>query len=435
MPIVCGVKFRGTGKVYYFSPGAVQHLEVHDHVIVETARGKEMGQVTQPIHEVPEAQVVGELKPILRRATSVDLLDAQRYCRQEAEALTACREQVLKAGLPMKMVSAEYNFDGTRLTFCFSSEQRIDFRDLVRDLARVFKTRIELRQIGVRDEAKIMGGMGKCGRPLCCATWLTEFYPVSIRMAKQQDLPLSPMEISGCCGRLLCCLGYENDWYQEVKGRFPKVGKTVTSPAGIGKVLKVSALRETVSILLEDGSTVELTAEQLAGTAPLQSDQEIDLPSDDLERAPEVWLKPAETEPAARVEAARGTTFIEIEDERPLEAPRGVVETSGDAMRRQRPRTGTQSAEGSDEPLTHEASTGEGFTKRSQRRRSHRSRSAAPRAGQGQPSESQPQGEVEGTEPPRDSAVPSHRRNARSRRRRNTNKGEPSSEGSPTGAE
>jgi len=269
MPLVCGVKFRGTGKVYYFSPGDIEDLQVNDYVVVETVRGRELGRVTMANRQVGDGEIVGELKPILRHATTADLLDACRFRRRESEAIPLCEEQVARFGLPMKIVSAEYNYDGARLTFLFTSEQRVDFRGLVRELARTFRTRIELRQIGVRDEAKIVGGMGKCGRPICCATWLTGFCPVSIRAAKQQNLPLSPMEISGLCGRLLCCLAYENHYYKEVAGRFPKVGRRIETPCGSGKVVRVSVLTETVTVLLEDGSTVELTAEQLSGKAPI----------------------------------------------------------------------------------------------------------------------------------------------------------------------
>jgi len=269
MPIVCGVKFRGRGKVYFFSPGSIENLEANDYVVVQTVRGRELGRVAAPYFQVGDDEIVGVLKPILRQATAADLLDAWYYRSKEAEAVATCKEQAGKFHLPMKIVSAEYNYDGARLTFFFTSEQRVDFRELVRELARVFKTRIELRQIGVRDEAKIIGGLGRCGRPVCCATWLTGFCPVSIRMAKQQNLPLSPMEISGLCGRLLCCLGYENDFYKEVKGRFPKVGKVISTPCGTAKVIRVSVLKETATVLLGDGSTVDLTAEQLAGKAPI----------------------------------------------------------------------------------------------------------------------------------------------------------------------
>ena len=265
MPIVCGVRFRGGCKVYYFSPGSVDEILANDQVIVETSRGRELGEIALPLQQVSDDRIVGKLKPIVRVATAADLLESQRFRRQEDEAVGVCREQVVEHSLPMKIVSAEYSFDGTRLTFFFTSEKRVDFRGLVRELARVFKTRIELRQIGVRDESKIIGGLGKCGRALCCATWLTEFSPVSIRMAKQQDLPLSPMEISGLCGRLLCCLRYENDYYRRVKGKFPRTGRILKTPAGPGKVIKVSVLREMVRILLEDGGTIDVTADQISG--------------------------------------------------------------------------------------------------------------------------------------------------------------------------
>lgn len=277
MPIVCGIKFRGTGKVYYFSPGD-QDLEPNDYAVVETSRGKELGRVIMTPRQVDESKIVGKLKPILRLATTLDLLESQRFRRQETDALLTCRERVTEFNLPMKIIGAEYNYDGTRLTFFFTSEQRVDFRELVRELAHIFKTRIELRQIGVRDEARMLGGLGKCGRSLCCSTWLTEFCPVSIRMAKQQDLPLSPMEISGLCGRLLCCLVYENDYYRKIKSKFPKVGKMVDTPYGPGKVIRVSVLRETISVLLEDSSTLELTAEELAAERPVEPGDKPSLP-------------------------------------------------------------------------------------------------------------------------------------------------------------
>ncbi|MBC7256499.1 MAG: hypothetical protein H5T66_10405, partial [Chloroflexi bacterium] len=181
MPIVCGIKFRETSKIYFFSPGEITDLQEDDYVIVETTRGKELGRVVMPPREVDASEVVGELKPVLRRATPLELVEAEKFRQSEEEALRICREEVRKANLPMKIVGAEYSFDGSRLTFFFTSEQRIDFRDLVRNLARLFKARIELRQIGVRDEARLLGGLGKCGRPLCCATWLSDFAPVSIR--------------------------------------------------------------------------------------------------------------------------------------------------------------------------------------------------------------------------------------------------------------
>ncbi len=268
MPIVCGVRFRETGKVYFFSPGDLS-IEQDEYVIVETSRGDELGQVIQAPHSVDASEVVGELKPVLRIATTIDLLEAEKHRQKEDGAVTICQEQVERYGLKMKIVSAEYSYDGSRLTFFFTADKRVDFRALVRDLARTFKTRIELRQIGVRDEAKMVGGLGPCGRSLCCSTWLTQFSPVSIRMAKQQNLPLSPMEISGLCGRLLCCLTYEDDYYREIKGRFPKVGRTIDSPYGPAKVTRVCVLKEAVTLLLEDGTKVDLTAGQLSGEESL----------------------------------------------------------------------------------------------------------------------------------------------------------------------
>jgi cell fate regulator YaaT (PSP1 superfamily) len=259
--------------VYHFGTGDLP-IEKGDHVIVSTARGDELGQVSEAPHELTNAQVIGELKPVLRKASAADLSRADQYRQKESEVVGACQEQVVRSGLDMKIVSAEYSYDGSRLTFYFTSEDRVDFRGLVRELARTFKARIDLRQIGVRDEAKLVGGLGPCGRPLCCATWLTQFSPVSIRMAKQQNLPLSPMEISGLCGRLLCCLTYENDFYREVRASFPKAGRTVDTPYGSARVLKVSVLRETVTLLLEDGSTVEMSADQLSGAEPLAPREE-----------------------------------------------------------------------------------------------------------------------------------------------------------------
>ncbi|MGI5916114.1 MAG: PSP1 domain-containing protein [Anaerolineae bacterium] len=315
MPIVCGVQFRGAGKVYYFSPGEVTDIVEGDYVIVETSRGRELGHVSQAPHEVDSSDIVGELKPILQRATPLDLLEAQRFQQQEDQALETCQEQVARFNLPMKVVQAEYNFDGSRLTFYFSADQRVDFRELVRELAHIFKTRIELRQIGVRDEAKLIGGLGKCGRPLCCATWLTDFCPVSIRMAKQQDLPLSPMEISGLCGRLLCCLVYENDFYQDIKSRFPKVGKRIDTPAGSGKVIKVNVFTEMVSVLLGDGTALELTADQVAGKAPIEIADESDTRQEALDEALEaIGIEVSEPEPRPEPDEPQSETGEEADE-------------------------------------------------------------------------------------------------------------------------
>jgi len=264
MPRVVGVRFNPASKVYYFAPGDIEQLGAGEYVVVETARGQEVGQVIIPPTEVRKDEVVGKLKSVVRRALALDLTQMAYHRLREREALERCQEKVDEHHLPMKMIRAEYNYDGSRLVFFFTAEKRVDFRRLVQDLARSFKARIELRQIGVRDEAKLLGGLGRCGRMLCCSTWLTEFNPVSIKMAKQQDLPLSPMEISGLCGRLLCCLAYENQYYTEAKARLPKRGKMVDTPQGSGKVIQVNAIQETVQVQLENQMVVEVSGQELA---------------------------------------------------------------------------------------------------------------------------------------------------------------------------
>lgn len=267
MPRVVGVRFRPATKIYFFDSTGFDDLEAGEYVVVETLRAKEMGRVVIPPHEVSDQEIVGQLKPIIRRATTQDLLQMQQNTWRQEEALARCQEKVAEYGLPMKVVRAEYNFDGSLLTFLFTAEKRVDFRELVRDLARIFRTRIELRQIGVRDEAKLLGGLGPCGRPLCCITHLCDFSPVSIKMAKHQDLPLSPTEISGMCGRLLCCLAYEDEFYQEMKRLLPSVGEAVMTPYGSGKVSSVNAIKQTVTVTLESGATVELSAKELRPAA------------------------------------------------------------------------------------------------------------------------------------------------------------------------
>jgi cell fate regulator YaaT (PSP1 superfamily) len=263
MPEVVGVRFRQAGKVYYFNPTGFEDLEIGDYVVVDTARGEDIGQVVITPNQVTDDEVVGQLKGILRQAKPWDLLQMQQFRDREEQALEKCRQKIAEHNLPMKVIKAEYNFDGSRLVFYFTAEKRVDFRKLVRELARTFRSRIELKQVGVRDEAKLVGDLGRCGRPLCCASHLCEFNPVSIKMAKQQDLPLSPMEISGICGRLLCCLAYENEHYAEVKKRLPKVGDVVVTPLGSGKVTGINVLKETLSVELDSEATIEISAEEL----------------------------------------------------------------------------------------------------------------------------------------------------------------------------
>lgn len=263
MPKVVGVRFKQAGKIYYFDATGFEDLKVDEYVIVETARGQALGRVIAPPGEVGEPSET--LKTVERRATPLDLSEREKYRLLEREAVERCREKVAEHGLEMKPIRAEYNFDGSRLVVYFTAEKRVDFRELIKDLARTLKTRVELRQVGVRDEAKLLGGLGRCGRVLCCATYLSEFSPVSIKMARLQDVSLSPAEISGLCGRLLCCLAYESETYRSLKERFPKVGTIVETPYGTGKVKSVNVLKETVEVELRGEVTVEVSAEELKG--------------------------------------------------------------------------------------------------------------------------------------------------------------------------
>jgi len=256
---VIGVRFRKAGKVYYFSPGDLD-IKAGQHVIVETARGVEYGYVVLGAHEVDEKKVIQPLKPVIRMATEADEETERRNKEKEKEAFKICLEKIKKHELEMKLIDTEYTFDNNKVLFYFTADGRIDFRDLVKDLASVFKTRIELRQIGVRDETKIVGGIGICGRPLCCASYLSEFIPVSIKMAKEQNLSLNPTKISGVCGRLMCCLKYEEETYEELNGRLPNIGDYVTTDDGLkGEVHSVSILRQLVKVVVTvDGDNKEI---------------------------------------------------------------------------------------------------------------------------------------------------------------------------------
>ena len=251
MTKIIGVRFRTAGKVYYFDPKNME-IKRGQHVIVETARGTEYGHVVVGTKEVSREEVVQPLKPVIRVATVEDDEHARRNREKEREAMAICHQKIIKHNLDMKLIDAEYTFDNNKILFYFTADGRIDFRELVKDLAVVFKMRIELRQIGVRDETKILGGVGICGRPLCCHTYLSEFAPVSIKMAKEQNLSLNPTKISGVCGRLMCCLKNEEDTYEYLNSRLPDVGETVTLPDGDkGEVHSVNVLRQTVKVLVE----------------------------------------------------------------------------------------------------------------------------------------------------------------------------------------
>ena len=250
MTKVVGIRFRNVGKIYYFNPKEYK-MKIGDHVIVETARGIEFGRVVLGPKEVGEDEVIHPLKEVLRVATSEDEEREKQNRQKEKEAFKICQKKIRDHGLEMKLIDAEYTFDNNKVLFYFTADGRIDFRELVKDLAAVFRTRIELRQIGVRDETKIRGGIGICGRPLCCHTYLSEFAPVSIKMAKEQNLSLNPTKISGVCGRLMCCLTNEEETYEELNSRLPAIGDTVTTNEGLkGEVQSVSVLRQLVKVVV-----------------------------------------------------------------------------------------------------------------------------------------------------------------------------------------
>ena len=250
MTRVIGVRFRPAGKIYFFSPGKYD-VKTGDKVIVETARGVEFGSVVLGLKEVEDDKITQPWKSVIRIATQDDIRKEEKNREKEKEAFNICLEKIRKHGLEMKLIDAEYTFDNNKVLFYFTADGRIDFRELVKDLASVFRTRIELRQIGVRDETKIRGGIGICGRPLCCHTYLTEFAPVSIKMAKEQNLSLNPSKISGVCGRLMCCLTNEEETYEELNSRLPSGGDHVTTPDGLkGDVQSVNVLRQLVKVIV-----------------------------------------------------------------------------------------------------------------------------------------------------------------------------------------
>lgn len=271
MVTIVGVRFKKAGKIYYFLPGD-EALTIDDGVIVETARGVEYGTVVIGPKKVSKDNLVMPVKQVMRKATLKDLQQLEKNEEREEKAYAICLEKIAKRRLPMKLINVEYTFDMNKIVFFFTADGRIDFRELVKDLATVFRTRIELRQVGVRDEAKVLNGIGACGRPLCCSNFLGDFSPVSIRMAKDQNLSLNPTKISGVCGRLMCCLNYEDDLYKKGGDLYvkkdrnlsaqdvepPGIGKEVVTDEGIGKVLKVNHHKHTVKVQLEAGRTIDL---------------------------------------------------------------------------------------------------------------------------------------------------------------------------------
>jgi len=257
MATVVGVRFKNAGKLYYFDPSTLWPA-AGDFVIVETARGLEYGQVITGVREVDDELITSPLKPVVRIGTAEDAAHALENEKFEKEAYQICQHKIEEHKLDMKLVDVEQTFDNAKILFYFTANGRVDFRSLVKDLASVFHTRIELRQIGVRDEAKMLGGLGPCGRPICCGSFLGDFQPVSIKMAKEQNLSLNPTKISGVCGRLMCCLKFEQDHYEATRKRMPKVGKEIETPEGIGIVLDANVLKETLTVRIHKGDTSEI---------------------------------------------------------------------------------------------------------------------------------------------------------------------------------
>src|SRR5215469_14923487 len=254
---IVGIRFRPAGRIYYFDPQG-QAYTTGQYVIVETVRGTEAGRVVLAAKKLAENDLTDPLKPVLRLASEDELRMMLSFKSKEKDALVQCARHVAQHNLPMKLVEAEYTFDGSRLTFYFTANERVDFRALVRDLAATFRTRIELRQIGARDQAKLQGGVGMCGKTLCCSSWITDFGIVSIKMAKEQGLPLNPAKISGVCGRLMCCLSYENDNYIQAKQQMPQIGTMLNTPSGSGKVVSVNVPQNSVEVMLESGVTIQV---------------------------------------------------------------------------------------------------------------------------------------------------------------------------------
>ncbi len=254
---VIGVRFENAGKLYFFDPGELWPTP-GDYVLVETSRGIEFGEVVTGIKEIDDSNLQSPLKPVVRIASAEDLQHFKDNKAAEKEAYQVCQKKIAEHKLDMKLVSVEYTFDNSKILFYFTANGRVDFRSLVKDLAGVFKTRIELRQIGVRDEAKMLGGLGICGRPICCGAFLGDFQPVSIKMAKEQNLSLNPTKISGVCGRLMCCLKYEQDQYEATRKKMPKVGKEVITPDGPGVVWELNVIKETVRVRIQKGDSSEL---------------------------------------------------------------------------------------------------------------------------------------------------------------------------------
>lgn len=262
MPDIVSIRFKPAGQVYYFDSAGIE-LKTGDRVVVETTRGQSIGRVIAPPRQAAEDEQGEPLKPVIRKASREDIAKIEELRAKEKEAVTRAAEVIAKHELPMRALAAEYNLDGSHLTIYFSAEEKVDFRVALKELGSLLKTRVELRQTGARDVAKLLGGIGRCGRPLCCATHLSKFDPITVRMARNQDLPLNPTMISGLCGKLLCCLKYEHQQYLDMKAKLPAVGKMVETPHGPAKVISVHPVKDSTTVQLENGVTLEFRSSEL----------------------------------------------------------------------------------------------------------------------------------------------------------------------------
>ena len=278
---VVGVRFKKAGKIYYFDP-ADMDIQKDSYVVVETARGVEFGECVIGIKEISEDDIVAPLKSVLRIATEEDINKHFKNKDKEKDAFEICLKKIQEHGLTMKLIDVEYTFDNNKVIFYFTADGRVDFRELVKDLAAIFKTRIELRQIGVRDEAKMLGGLGPCGRPMCCSTFLGDFASVSIKMAKEQNLSLNPTKISGICGRLMCCLNYEQSTYEDIRKRMPKVGSIVKTNEGTGEVFSNNIVKESVKVKLRKGEEEILEEFKIEGIELIKGHYEDSIDDDDI---------------------------------------------------------------------------------------------------------------------------------------------------------
>lgn len=278
---VVGVRFKKAGKIYYFDP-ADMNIQKDTYVVVETARGIEFGECVIGIKEINENDIVSPLKSVLRIATNEDIEKYFKNKDKEKDAFDICLKKIQEHGLTMKLIDVEYTFDNNKVIFYFTADGRVDFRDLVKDLATIFKTRIELRQIGVRDEAKMLGGLGPCGRPMCCSSFLGDFASVSIKMAKEQNLSLNPTKISGICGRLMCCLNYEQSTYEDIRKRMPKVGSIVKTSEGTGEVFSNNIVKESIKVKLKKGEEEVLEEFKIDNIELIKGHYEDSIDDDDI---------------------------------------------------------------------------------------------------------------------------------------------------------